>query len=147
MWNEIEQEKRIAEHLFYVSLKYAKTADVILNLLTRWESMIDKCMELMLKKAKKIKEIKDIPTAPKARELVIREVYGEDIVQKVMDLYSLFRKLPDLEKVREHEFRKNVALKITTIGREIDINMDKLKEWNLLLENFIMYVRHIEGKK
>jgi len=147
MWNEIEQEKRIAEHLFYVSLKYAKTADVILNLLTRWESMIDKCMELMLKKAKKIKEIKDIPTAPKARELVIREVYGEDIVQKVMDLYSLFRKLPDLEKVREHEFRKNVALKITTIGREIDINMDKLKEWNLLLENFIIYVRHIEGKK
>ncbi len=147
MWNEIEQEKRIAEHLFYVSLKYAKTADVILNLLTRWESMIDKCMELMLKKAKKSKEIKDIPTAPKARELVIREVYGEDIVQKVMDLYSLFRKLPDLEKVREHEFRKNVALRITTVGREIEINMDKLKEWNLLLENFIIYVRHIEGKK
>lgn len=149
MWNEIEQEKRIAEHLFYVSLKYAKTADVILNLLTRWESMVDKCMELMLRKAKKIKEIKDIPTAPKARELVIREVYGDEVVQKVMDLYSLFRKIPDMEKIREHEFRKNVALRIisSVTNKEVEINMDKLKEWNVLLENFITYVRHIEGKK
>lgn len=149
MWNEIEQEKRIAEHLFYVSLKYAKTADVILNLLTRWESMIDKCMELMLKKAKKSKEIKTIPTAPKARELVIREVYGDELVQKVMDLYSLFRKIPDMEKIREHEFRKNVALRIISsfTNKEIEINMDKLKEWNALLENFISYVRHIEKGK
>jgi len=149
MWNEIEQEKRIAEHLFYVSLKYAKTADVILNLLTRWESMVDKCMELMLKKAKKAKEIKTIPTAPKARELVIREVYGNDIIQKVMDLYSLFRKIPEMDKVREHEFRKNVALKVTSqiTGREIEINMDKLKEWNALLENFITYVRHVDVKR
>ena len=148
MWNEIEQEKRIAEHLFYVSLKYAKTADVILNLLTRWESMLDKCMELMLRKAKKSREIKDIPTAPKARELVIREVYGDEIIQKVMDLYSLFRKIPDMEKVREHEFRKNVALRIinTVTNKEVEINMDKLKEWNVLLENFISYVRHIESK-
>lgn len=148
MWNEIEQEKRIAEHLFYVSLKYAKTADVILNLLTRWESMMDKCMELMLRKAKKKREIKDIPTAPKARELVIREVYGDEIIQKVMDLYSLFRKIPDMEKIREHEFRKNVALRIisTTTNKEVEINMDKLKEWNALLENFITYVRHIDGK-
>ncbi|MGB9708334.1 MAG: hypothetical protein ACPLXC_03375 [Candidatus Pacearchaeota archaeon] len=149
MWNEIEQEKRIAEHLFYVSLKYAKTADVILNLLTRWESMVDKCMELMLKKAKKKREIKDIPIAPKARELVIREVYGDELVQKVMDLYSLFRKIPSMEKIREHEFRKNVALRIisSVTNKEIEINMDKLKEWNALLENFITYVRHIEKGK
>ncbi len=132
-----------------MSLKYAKTADVILNLLTRWESMIDKCMELMLKKAKKSKEIKTIPTAPKARELVIREVYGDELVQKVMDLYSLFRKIPDMEKIREHEFRKNVALRIISsfTNKEIEINMDKLKEWNALLENFISYVRHIEKGK
>lgn len=148
MWNEIEQEKRIAEHLFYVSLKYAKTTDVILNLITRWESMLNKCVELLLKRAKKEKEIKEIPIAPKARELAVREIYGDDIIQKVMDLYSLFRKIPELEKVREHEFRKNVALRIlnTTTGKEIEVNMEKLKEWNILLENFISYVRHIEGK-
>lgn len=148
MWNEIEQEKRIAEHLFYVSLKYAKTTDVILNLIVRWESMLNKCIELLLRRAKKDKEIKEIPTAPRAREIAVREIYGDDIVQKVMDLYALFRKVPELEKVREHEFRKNVALKVinTTAGKEIEINMEKLKEWNNLLENFITYVRHIEGK-
>lgn len=148
MWNEIEQEKRIADHLFYVSLKYAKTTDVIINLITRWESMLNKCMELMLRRAKKDKEIKEIPSAPKARELAIREIYGDEIVQKVMDLYSLFRKVPETEKIREHEFRKNVALRImnASIGKEIIINMEKLKEWNSLLESFMYYVRHIEGK-
>lgn len=147
MWNEIEQERRIAEHLFYVSLKYAKTTDVIINLLTRWESMLNKCVELLLKQAKKNKEIKDIPTAPKAREIVVREVYGDEIVQKAMDLYSLFRKIPETEKIREHEFRKNVALTVIYGGKEIQINMEKLKEWNELLETFIKYVRHKEGKK
>lgn len=149
MWNEIEQEKRIAEHLFYVSLKYAKTTDVILNLIIRWESILNKCVELLLRRAKKDREIKDIPIAPKARELAVREIYGEDIVQKVMDLYSLFRKIPDMEKVREHEFRKNVALKVINpaLGREIEINMDRLKEWSQLLETFIIYVRHKEKRK
>jgi len=149
MWHEIEQEKRIAEHLFYVSLKYAKTADVILNLISRWESMLDKCMELMLRKAKKKREIKDIPIAPKARELIIREVYGDEIIQKTMDLYALFRKIPEMEKIREHEFRKNVALRVINPvnNKEVEISMDKLKEWNALLENFITYVRHIEKGK
>ncbi|MCX8194237.1 MAG: hypothetical protein N3G19_02645 [Candidatus Pacearchaeota archaeon] len=148
MWNEIEQEKRIADHLFYVSLKYAKTTDVIINLLIRWESLLNKCMELMLKRAKKNKEIKEIPSAPKAKELAIREIYGNETVQKVMDLYSLFRKVLETEKIREHEFRKNVALRLinTPLDKEIVINMEKLKEWNSLLENFISYVRHIEGK-
>ncbi|MEM4153142.1 MAG: hypothetical protein QXK80_03465 [Candidatus Pacearchaeota archaeon] len=148
MWNEIEQEKRIADHLFYVSLKYAKTTDVILNLIIRWESLLNKCIELMLRRAKKKKEIKEIPSAPKARELAIREIYGDEIVQKIMDLYSLFRKIPETEKIREYEFRKNVALRIinSSTGKEIVINMEKLKEWNSLLENFISYVRHIESK-
>jgi len=144
MLNEIEHEKRIAEHLFYVSLKYAKTTDIILNLLARWESLIDKCIELMLRRAKKNKKIDCIPTAPKARENIVRKIYNDEIVQKVMDLYSLFRKVPAMEKIREHEFRKNVTLRLMSAEKEIEINMEKLKEWNSLLENFITYVRHIK---
>ena len=45
--------------------------------------------------------------------------------------------------MKEHEFRKNVTLRIIEYGREIEINMDKLKEWNILLESFIKYVRHL----
>ncbi len=143
MLNEIEKEKKIAQHLFYVSLKYTKTGDVILNLITRWEKMIDNCIELLLRKAKRSKKIKVIPTAPKAREIIVREIYKDELVSKVMDLYALFRRIPNLEIIREHEFRKNIAVRIINSGKETVINMDKLKEWNALLEDFIKYIRHM----
>jgi len=140
--HEVEREKKMAEHLYYVSLKYTKTGDVILNLISRWERMIDKCMDILLKKAKKNKKISDIPTAPKAKELAIRQAYvKEPLVIQIMELYSLFRRIPQSEKLREHEFRKNVTLKIIDCGREVDANMEKLKEWNDLLLKFVDFVK------
>ncbi len=147
MLNEIEREKRMAEHLFYVSLKYTKTGDVILNLINRWERMIDRCMELLLKRAKKRKSIREIPIAPKARELAVRDAYKNELVQTIMDMYAFYRRLPTLEKMREHEFRKHVAVRAVDNGREIVIDMDKLKEWRSILEDFLKYVRQMSKKK
>jgi len=48
----IIQEKISADHLLYVSLKYTKTTDVILNLIARWRSIIDLCIDKILEKAK-----------------------------------------------------------------------------------------------
>ena len=50
---EIEKEMRAAQHLLYVSLKYTKTGDVILNLMHRWRLMIEHSVDMMLEKAKK----------------------------------------------------------------------------------------------
>ena len=55
--DKIIQEKISADHLLYVSLKYTKTGDVILNLLKRWTSMIDEAISGLLDKAKKNKNI------------------------------------------------------------------------------------------
>jgi len=147
MWNEIEREKRMAEHLFYVSLKYTKTGDVILNLINRWERMVDRAIELLLRRAKKLKSIREIPVAPKAREMAVRDAYKDELVQRVMDMYAFFRRLSTLEKIREHEFRKNVAVRVINSGRDIEINMEKLKEWNETLNDFLTYVRHMSQKK
>jgi hypothetical protein len=148
MWNEVEREKKMAQHLFYVSMKYTKTCDVILNLIDRWERLIDLGIEMLLRQAKKAKKIKEIPVAPKARELAVRALYKDDMATQIMSLYSFFRKLPQLERVREHEFRKNVALRVIEDGREIVINMDKLKEWDeLFCGTFLNYVRHATGQK
>ena len=43
----------------------------------------------------------------------------------------------------ENEFRKNVALKILDAGKWIIIDMDKLKEYSALLENFINNLKQI----
>jgi hypothetical protein len=144
MLNQIEREKKIAEHLFYVSLKYTKTTDVILNLINRWVMMIDLSIDLILKNAKKNKKIKEIPSAPKAKELAIRKFSKDKTILEVMDMYSFFRKLPDLEKIREYEFRKNVALRVMTYNKEIKIDMDKLKEWNEKVNTFLEIVRKIK---
>ena len=48
----IIKEKISADHLLYVSLKYTKTCDVIINLLLRWHAMIDLAFERLIDKAK-----------------------------------------------------------------------------------------------
>ena len=143
MFSEIEREKSIAEHLFYVSLKYTKTTDVILNLINRWVMMIDLSIEHILKSAKKARKIKEIPEAPKARELLVRKIYKDSLVLEIMDMYSFFRKLPDLDKIREYEFRKNVALRVVSGNKETKIDMDKLKEWNGKISDFLGFIKKI----
>ena len=52
------KEKISADHLLYVSLKYTKTCDVIINLLLRWKNMIEFAMDRLVERAKKKKKWK-----------------------------------------------------------------------------------------
>jgi hypothetical protein len=135
---DIIQEKISADHLLYVSLKYTKTGDVILNLLLRWRKMIDTSINELLKHAKKKKKISTVPTNPVGKIESIRELFKKDKnFIEVMDMYEMFRKVEDLRKESIGEFRKNVTLKIFYRGEEIDINLEKLKEYAEKLEKFI----------
>jgi hypothetical protein len=107
---DIIQEKISADHLLYVSLKYTKTCDVILNLILRWRKMIETIKKLF-KKDKNFLE--------------------------VIKLYEMFRKIEDLRTERSGEFRKNVNFKIYYQGEEINVNLEKLKEYADMLEKFI----------
>lgn len=142
MLEEIMKEKISADHLLYVSLKYTKTCDVILNLLRRWKIMLDESIESILEKAKKKKIIKKIPIAPRPKIEAVKEILKKDKeMLKVIEFYELLKKIEDLEKTREHEFRKGVCLRIKYKGKETAVNMDKLKEYSELLERFISYVK------
>lgn len=135
---EIIQEKISADHLLYVSLKYTKTCDVILNLTLRWKKMIETAIDEMLKHAKKKKKISSISPNPIGKIEQIRKLFKKDKeFSKVMDIYEMFRKIKELRKERIGEFRKNVALKVLYRGKEININLDQLKIYAEQLENFI----------
>ena len=140
----IIQEKISADHLLYVSLKYTKTTEVMLNLLERWRSMIDSAIEQLLEKANKKKLIKEIPEIPKLKVNAIKEAYKKNpsIIETVV-LYEFFKRAPNAEKIRENEFRKNVTLKIMDMGKWVDINIDKLKEYSALLERFISSIKQV----
>jgi hypothetical protein len=135
---EIIQEKISADHLLYVSLKYTKTCDVIINLLLRWRKMIETSINEILKHAKKRKKLSSVPTNPVGQIDAVRKLFKKDAnFQEVIDMYEMFRKVEELRKERIGEFRKNVTLKVFYLGEEININLDKLKIYAEKLEKFI----------
>lgn len=135
---KIIKEKISADHLLYVSLKYTKTCDVIVNLLLRWKIMIELGMERLVERAKKAKKWKPVLDAPRAQLVQLKKLYVNDLlISKTFELYELFRDIENLDKVRESEFRKGVNLKVTYRGKEVNINLDALKEYSQTLEMFI----------
>jgi len=135
---KIIQEKISADHLLYVSLKYTKTCDVIMNLVLRWRKMIETCIDKILEHAKKKKKIPLVPLNPVGKIEVARKLFKNDKeFLDVINIYEMFRKIEELKKERIGEFRKNVNLKVFYRGEEIDINLEKLKIYAEMLEKFI----------
>jgi hypothetical protein len=145
---EIIEEKIRADHLLYVSLKYTKTCDVIVNLLLRWRRMIEASIDEILKhNHSKSKKKGEIPASPLAKDEEVRKLFKTDKnFLDVVELYEMLRKIEDLRKERIGEFRKNVTLRVMYKGEEININLDKLKEYAAMLEKFISTTKQFLSK-
>jgi len=140
LFDDVIKEKISADHLLYVSLKYTKTCDVILNLLLRWKIMIGLAMGILIQKAGK--KWKPVPDAPRAKVVQLRRIYaGEPIVMEAIDLYEFFRDIEQLDKVRESEFRKGVNLRVQYKTRTVNINLEQLGVYSQILERFISYLK------
>lgn len=135
---DIIQEKISADHLFYVSLKYTKTCDVIMNLLLRWRKMIDTSINELLKHAKEKKKMNVVSENNVGKIEQMRKIFKKDQnFQEVMIFYEMLRKLENLKTERIGEFRKNVCLKISYKGELIEVNLEQLKIYAEMLEKFI----------
>ena len=144
---EIIQEKIRADHLLYVSLKYTKTCDVIVNLLLRWRRMIETSIEEILKHAKAKKKISNVPSSPLGKTEEVKKLFKNDKeFLEVIDFYEMLRKIEDLRKERIGEFRKNVTLKVIYMGEEVNINLEKLKIYATMLEKFISTTKQFLSK-
>jgi len=142
MLEQIIKEKTSADHLLYVSLKYTKTCDVILNLIRRWAVMIGASVDGLLLQAKKNKKLKVIPVAPRQKiELVKKTFKNSPEIMTIMELYEFFKRVDNLNKKREFEFRKNVRLVVHDNGKEVIIDLEKLKEYSKNLDIFIEYIK------
>ncbi len=148
MDEEIIKEKTSADHLMYVSLKYTKTCDVIMNLLARWKSLIEISFDAILEKRVEDEKIERMPATPKERIEFMKKYFVKDeAIQKIIPIYIFFKRIPDLKKVRSGEFRKNVHLQVlVTPTRNVDINMEKLGEYYAAVEAFMLRVKEILTK-
>ena len=139
---KIIKEKISADHLLYVSMKYTKTCDVMINLIKRWKIMMDYAFDAMLEKAKKKKLIKFIPVAPKLRIDLIGIAFKKNPeVITALNEYEMFKHIDVLPKTKESEFRRGVCLRVIYKGEEIAINLDKLKEYTEIIEKFINFTK------
>ncbi|MFH1331882.1 MAG: hypothetical protein ABIH63_01210 [archaeon] len=119
-----------AEHLFYVTLKYTRTADVIRNAIKRLISALDYTVEDMLH----AKKVKNMPTIPLMRVDLLQKVYPKDKkVNELMEFYYLLRRIDKSRFDVREEFRKNVAL--VTEGEVV--NIERLKEFLHKTKEFV----------
>jgi len=100
--------------------------------------MIEVAIDRLLDKAKKKKKIKVVPSNNVQKIESARKLFRKDKnFQEVIGMYEFFRKIEGLRAERIGEFRKNVCLRVMYRGEEINIDLEKLKEYSDQLEKFI----------
>ena len=146
--SDAAEEVKRAEHLFYVSLKYTRTVDVIRSLIDRFISTFDHGMLSLLKYAEKKKKIKEIPSSPISKCEVLGKVYQDMDIQKYIDRYLLFRKLMRAPYTKREEYRRHVTMTSQIDDEEIETNIDTLKEdYDRTMDFLILVKDTIRSKK
>ncbi len=139
------QELKRVDHLFWVSLKYTRTVDVIKNVIERIISCIGFGLESLLKYAKEKKLIANIPTNAGLRCELLKKTFPDNIeLIDYINFYLRLRKLSKAEYAKREEFRRHVTM-IATIdkGEVIEINIDILKEYYEKTKDFLTFIKKI----
>ena len=64
---------------------------------------------------------------------------------EALELYEMFKKIKELRVERIGEFRKNVNLKVYYTGKEININLEKLKEYAEKIDNYVKSIKKFKA--
>ena len=144
-FDEAVQELKRVDHLFWVSLKYTRTVDVIKHVIERLISCIGFGLEALLKYAKEKKLLTSIPENAGLRCDLLKKTFPDNLeLMDYINFYTKLRKLSKAEYTRREEFRRHVTM-IATIdkGEIVEVDIDILKEYYEKTRNFITLVKKI----
>lgn len=147
--NEAYEELKRVDHLIYVSLKYTRTVDVIINILGRTVDAYALMVDSLIEYAKEQGKVTNEPESAIERAELVKSIFADDdLVVDNMQLYLLERKLLRAKNVeRENEYRRHVTMKTVVEGREEIVNIDIITNYYLYQRDFLVHVRTIiEGK-
>ena len=141
--NNMKNELKRVDHLFYVSLKYTRTVDVIRNIVERLINAFEFGVDFLLEHAKKDKKVKDIPKAPRAKIDLVNEIFADDEkLIKYMEFYVLLRDLRAAPYTKREEYRRHVTMTSEiSPGDFIEVNIDVLAEYLTKSQLFIEYIK------
>lgn len=134
------EELKRADHLIYVSLKYTRTADVLLNILSRMIDAYDFLISALISYAKDTKNLQENPQTPIERGNLVKKLYPQQEIQDNIDLYFLFRKIHRAPFDKEQEYRRHVAIITQIDGREEIINIDIITQYYEFQKNFYGFI-------
>jgi hypothetical protein len=138
--NEANEELKRVDHQVYVSLKYTRTVDVLMNIISRMIEGYDRMFDALLNHAYEQRRLGELPTAPLIVGNTVKELYAEEIVQQNVDLYFLLRKLQRSTPSREQEFRRHVTMRTIIEGKEEIVNIDLATEYYHMQREFLSYL-------
>ena len=141
--NAITELKRV-DHLFYVSLKYTRTVDMMKHMVERLISTFSFGIESLLKHAKEEKKISEIPANEGLRYKLLMETFPDDELTDYVNLYLRLRKIIRAKYTKREEFRRHVTMTATLDNGEIvEVNIDVLKEYYEKTKDFIKFIKII----
>ncbi|MBM3204235.1 hypothetical protein FJZ55_10080 [Candidatus Woesearchaeota archaeon] len=133
---EARDELKRLEHIIYVSLKYTRTVDVIINAL----NCIDLIIEAFLEKAKEDKLIEVLPKSPALRATKVTEIYSTDLeLQRYLTFYTFLRTILKLPYTKREEFRRHVTFVVELDHATAEINIDNLVNCERFMHEFSKY--------
>jgi hypothetical protein len=147
---EAVEELKRADHLIYVSLKYTRTVDVLLNIITRMIEGYERMIDVLLEHAVEKKMVEILPTSPIERGNLVKRLFPDEKVMDNMELYFLLRKLSKSKVERENEFRRHLTMRTVIDGKEEIVNIDIITSYYDLQKEFLEHVQKIvdeEGKE
>lgn len=146
--NARDELKRV-DHLFYVSLKYTRTADMMRHMIERLINAFSFGIDSLLKHAKENKKIDSMPDNPTMKcSLLLKTFTGEELRDQI-NLYLMLRKIIRCEYSKREEFRRHVTMTcMMDKGEVIEVNIDVLKGYYDTAKAFVDYVsKIIEGRE
>ena len=138
----IEEYKRV-DHLFFVTLKYTRTVDVIRSVIDRLITTFEHGIDALLICWKEEKIIDEIPASPVAKGQIAKERCDESEVCQYIDIYLKLRKLRRQEYTKREEFRRHVTMVTELDGEPFNVDIDLLKEY---YEQTGIFLKHIKNK-
>jgi hypothetical protein len=139
---EAREELKRLEHIIYVSLKYTRTVDVIINALRRMVGTIDYIIEAFLEKAKEENKISSLPKSPALRATHLSQLFKEDkILQRYLTFYTFLKTILNGEHARREEYRRHVTMIIEMPYSTAEIKIDNLVNAEKFLHGFLDYAR------
>lgn len=152
MLEEGGEELKRVDHLVYVSLKYTRTVDMLMNAISRMIDGYDIIIQALILYANETKLTEHSPDSPIEQGNLVKRLFLQQEIQDNVDLYFLLRKLHRSNPQKEQEFRRGVTMRTFIDGREEIVNIDIITQYYEFQREFFRFVttmlkEHIEKMK